>query len=191
MSLKMQKESETDMSSIMNGRPEDTTGREQREIAVYDLLDRLGIPYERTDHAPVDTMEACNEIDAVLGTLICKSLFLCSRQKTDFYLLMMPGDKPFKTKDLTHQIGCSRLSFADASYMEEFLHIRPGAVSIMGLMNDKENRVKLLIDRPVIEQETLGCHPCVSTSSLKLKTADVLDIYLPAVHHDPVIVDLP
>ncbi len=179
------------MTELMEGRPADTAGRQKREIAVYDFLDNLGIEYERTDHAPVDTMEACNEIDAVLGTLICKNLFLCNRQKTDFYILMMSGDKPFKTKDLSAQIGCARLSFADESYMEEFLNIKPGAVSVMGLMNDKDNRVQLLIDRPVIEQETFGCHPCVSTSSLKMKTADILNIFLPAVHHIPVIVDLP
>ncbi len=179
------------MTELMKGRPADTTGRQEREIAVYDFLDSLGIEYERTDHAPVDTMEACNEIDAVLGTLICKNLFLCNRQETDFYILMMPGDKPFKTKDLSSQIGCARLSFADESYMEEFLNIKPGAVSVMGLMNDKDNRVQLLIDRPVIEQETFGCHPCVSTSSLKMKTTDILNIFLPAVHHIPVIVDLP
>ncbi len=176
---------------LYKGRPADIAGRQEREIAVYDFLDSLGIEYERTDHDPVDTMEACNEIDVVLGAFICKNLFLCNRQKTDFYVLMMPGDKPFKTKDLTHQIGCSRLSFADESYMEEFLNIKPGAVSVLGLMNDKDNRVQLLIDRPVIEDETIVCHPCVSTSSLKLKTADILDIYLPAVHHTPVIVDLP
>ncbi len=179
------------MSTLQKGRPLDLSGREDCEIAVYDFLDSLGIAYERTDHAPVDTMEACYEIDAVLGTLICKNLFLSNRQKTDFYMLMMPGDKPFRTKDLTHQIGCSRLSFADESYMQQFLHIKPGAVSVMGLMNDTENHVQLLIDRPVIEEETLGCHPCVSTSSLKLKTRDVMDIFLPAVHHDPVIVDMP
>ncbi len=179
------------MTELMKGRPADTTGRQEREIAVYDFLDSIGIEYERTDHAPVDTMEACNEIDAVLGTLICKNLFLCNRQETDFYILMMPGDKPFKTKDLSSQIGCARLSFADESYMEEFLNIKPGAVSVMGLMNDKDNRVQLLIDRPVIEQETFGCHPCVSTSSLKMKTTDILNIFLPAVHHIPVIVDLP
>ncbi len=179
------------MTELMKGRPADTAGRQEREIAVYDFLDSLGIEYERTYHAPVDTMEACNDIDAVLGTLICKNLFLCNRQKTDFYILMMPGDKPFKTKDLSAQIGCARLSFADESYMEEFLNIKPGAVSVMGLMNDKDNRVQLLIDRPVIEQEMFGCHPCVSTSSLKMKTADILNIFLPAVHHIPVIVDLP
>lgn len=176
---------------LVNGRPASDDGRLEREIKVYDLLDSLKIPFQRTDHEPADTMEACNRIDKILGTIICKNLFLCNRQKTEFYLLMMPGDKPFKTKDITKQIGCSRLSFADSEYMEEFLHIKPGAVSIMGLMNDTQNRVQLLIDKPVIEADTIGCHPCVNTSSLKLKTRDVLDKFLPAVHHTPIIVDMP
>ena len=176
---------------LVNGRPASNDGRLEREIKVYDLLDSLKIPFQRTDHEPADTMEACNRIDKILGTIICKNLFLCNRQKTEFYLLMMPGDKPFKTKDITKQIGCSRLSFADSEYMEEFLHIKPGAVSIMGLMNDTQNRVQLLIDKPVIEADTIGCHPCVNTSSLKLKTRDVLDKFLPAVHHTPIIVDMP
>lgn len=176
---------------LVTGRPENTEGRLEREIAVYDLLDRLEIPYERVDHERADNMEACQAIDKLLNTVICKNLFLCNRQKTHFYLLMMPGEKPFKTKDLSKQIQSARLSFADHEYMEEFLHIQPGAVSIMGLMNDHDNRVQLLIDRPVIESETLGCHPCVNTSSLKLRTKDVLERFLPAVHHKPWIVDLP
>lgn len=176
---------------LFKGRPSDTSGREEREIRVYDFLDSLGIEYERTDHGHANTMEDCNKIDAVLGTLICKNLFLCNRQKTDFYLLMMPGDKPFKTKDITKQIGCSRLSFAGEEFMEEFLDIKPGAVSVMGLMNDTENRVQLLIDKPVIEGEYFGCHPCVNTSSLKFKTRDIMEIFLPAVHHSAIIVDMP
>lgn len=176
---------------LQNGRPKNTDGRLQKEIKVYDLLDSLGIEYQRTDHSHADTMEACNKIDKILGTIICKNLFLCNRQKTDFYLLMMPGDKPFKTKDITKQLGCARLSFASEEYMEEYLNIKPGAVSIMGLMNDTENHVQLVIDRPVVESETMGCHPCVNTSSLKLKTKDVMEKFLPAVHHKAIIVDLP
>ena len=176
---------------LEKGRPVNTTGRLEREIKVYDWLDRLGIEYERTDHEEANTMEACNEIDRVLNTIICKNLFLCNRQETQFYLLMMPGDKPFKTKDLSAQIQSARLSFGKPEYMEEFLHIKPGAVSIMGLMNDTANRVQLLIDKPVIESEYIGCHPCVSTSSLKLKTEDVLKKFLPAVNHKPIIVELP
>lgn len=176
---------------LQNGRPKNTDGRLQKEIKVYDLLDSLGIEYQRTDHGHADTMEACNKIDKILGTIICKNLFLCNRQKTDFYLLMMPGDKPFKTKDITKQLGCARLSFASEEYMEEYLNIKPGAVSIMGLMNDTENHVQLVIDKPVVESETMGCHPCVNTSSLKLKTKDVMEKFLPAVHHKAIIVDLP
>lgn len=176
---------------LMKGRPADTTGRLEKEIKVYDLLDSLGIEYERTDHEEANTMEACNEIDKVLDVIICKNLFLCNRQETQFYLLMMPGDKPFKTKDLSKQIGSARLSFGKAEYMEEYLDIKPGAVSIMGLMNDTEHHIQLLMDRPVAESEYLGCHPCVSTSSLKMKTKDILEKFLPAVGHEPIMVDLP
>lgn len=172
------------------GRPKTSEGRMEKELHVYDLLDSLGIAYWRTDHEHADTMEACNEIDAVLGVLICKNLFLCNRQKTRFYMLMMPGDKPFRTKELSSQINSARLSFAPEAYMEEFLDITPGSVSVMGLMNDTENRVQLLIDEDVLQGEYLGCHPCINTSSLKLKTADVVEKFLPAVHHEFITVRL-
>ena len=175
---------------LYKGRPDNTEGRQDREIRVYDFLDQLGIRYERTDHEHADTMEACNEIDRVLDVLICKNLFLCNRQKTEFYLLMMPGDKPFKTKELPLQIGSARLSFAPEEYMEKYLDIHPGAVSIMGLMNDKENHVRLLVDEVVLKDEYIGCHPCVNTSSLKIKTKDITDVFLKAVHHDMTTVKL-
>jgi len=176
---------------LLHGRPETSENRLDKEMKVYDLLDSLHIPYDRTDHIAAATMEDCLEVDKILGVVICKNLFLCNRQKTKFYLLMMPGDKVFKTKDLSCAIGSSRLSFADPAYMEQYLHITPGAVSIMGLMNDTENHVQLLIDRPVMESELLGCHPCVNTASLRLKTSDVIEKFLPAVHHEPIVVDLP
>lgn len=168
---------------LYKGRPKDENNREEREVRVYDLLDSLGIEYFRTDHEHADTMEACNRIDAVLDVIICKNLFLCNRQKTDFYLLMMPGDKSFKTKELSSQINSARLSFASPDAMLEYLDIKPGAVSVMGLMNDKDNHVKLLVDEDVLKDEYVGCHPCVNTSSLKLKTEDVFGKYLKAVNH--------
>ena len=168
---------------LYKGRPEDISGREEREVRVYDLLDSLGIEYFRTDHEHADTMEECNRIDAVLDVVICKNLFLCNRQKTDFYLLMMPGDKPFKTKELSSQINSARLSFASPDAMLEYLDIKPGAVSVTGLMNDKDNHVKLLVDEDVLKDQYVGCHPCVNTSSLKLKTEDVFGKYLKAVNH--------
>ena len=176
---------------LYHGRPENSEGRLDKEMRVYDLLDRLNIDYERTDHIAAMTMEDCLKIDRILDVVICKNLFLCNRQKTKFYLLMMPGDKPFKTKDLSGAIGSSRLSFADPQYMQAYLDITPGAVSVMGLMNDIDNHVQLIMDKPVVESVLLGCHPCVNTSSLRMKTQDVMEKFLPAVHHEAIIVDLP
>ncbi len=168
---------------LFTGRPENTEGRLPREIRTYDFLDRLGIRYQRTDHERADNMEACNVIDAVLGVTICKNLFLCNRQKTVFYLLMMPGDKKFKTKELSRQIDSARLSFADPEDMLKYLDIEPGAVSIMGLMNDPGRAVQLLVDEDVLRGEFIGCHPCVCTASLKLRTEDILQKFLPATGH--------
>ncbi|MCR5375891.1 MAG: prolyl-tRNA synthetase associated domain-containing protein [Lachnospiraceae bacterium] len=168
---------------LYEGRPADAEARLPREKRVYDFLDELGIAYYRTDHEAAGTMEQCNAIDAVLGVVICKNLFLCNRQKTAYYLLMMPGDKKFKTKELSAQINSARLSFADADDMLRYLDIEPGAVSIMGLMNDKDHRVQLLVDEDVLKDEYVGCHPCVNTSSLKLRTADVFGAFLKKVGH--------
>lgn len=167
-----------------------TDNRIPKESAVYELLDQLNISYERVDHPEAMTIEACHDIDQILQTPLCKNLFLCNRQKTDFYLLLMPGDKPFKTKDLSKQIGSARLSFADEEYMEEYLNITPGSVSIMGLMNDTENHVRLLIDEDVIKDEYISFHPCINTASLKASTKDILEKYLPAVNHEYTLVSL-
>ena len=169
---------------LFNGRPENMEGRLPREVRTYDLLGSLGIEYIRTDHEHADTMEACNEIDATLEVTMCKNLFLCNRQKTAFYLLLMPGDKKFKTKELSAQIGSARLSFAGPEDMVKHLDIEPGSVSVMGLMNDEEHAVQLLIDEDVLKDAYIGCHPCVNTSSLKIRTDDVIKKFLPAVGHD-------
>ena len=172
------------------GRPADTAGRLDKEIRCYDLLDSLGIEYQRIDHEAAMTMEACAAIDEVLDAVICKNLLLCNRQCTAFYLLMIPGDKVFKTSVLSKEIGSSRLSFASAEYMEQLLDITPGSVSVLGLMNDRDNRVQLLIDQDVLKGEYFGCHPCINTSSLRLKMADLTEKILPAVDHAPRIVML-
>ena len=175
---------------LYRGRPENAEGRLPKEIRVYDVLDQLGIEYDRVDHAPAITMEICRDIDRALGAVICKNLFLCNRQKTQFYLLMMPDDKPFKTKELSAQIGSARLSFGEAEYMEKYLDITPGSVSVLGLANDTENHVRLLVDEDVLRSEYVGCHPCVNTSSLKLRTRDIFDVFLKHVHHDMTVVRL-
>ena len=177
---------------LYKGSPEDMTGRQDREIRAYRLLDELGIEFERTDHPdePATTMEACERIDAALGVRICKNLFLCNRQKTAYYLLIMPGDKVFKTKELSSQMGISRLSFAGAEDMLELLDLYPGSVSVLGLMNDKEHRVRLVIDEDALREENFGCHPCVNTSSLRFKTSDLVNKLIPALGAHPVTVKL-
>lgn len=175
---------------LQQGRPQSGEGREGRELRTYDCLDRLGIAYDRVDHARADTMEDCRRIEEVLVAPVCKNLLLCNRQGTAFYLLLMPGDKPFRTKELSAQIQSARLSFASAEKMVEYLDIHPGALSVMGLMNDSEHRVQLLIDEDVLAKEWLGCHPCVNTSTLRMKTEDVIKTFLPAVKHDFIVVRL-
>lgn len=175
---------------LVKGRPADTAGRLDKEIRVYDFLDALGVEYDRVDHEAAMTMEICEEIDRTLEAVICKNLFLCNRQQTDFYLLMMPGDKPFKTKDLSAQINSSRLSFATAEFMEQFLDITPGSVSVLGLMNDKEHRVRLLIDEDVLKEAYVGCHPCINTTSLRIRTEDMMKKVIPAMGHAPTTVKL-
>ena len=176
--------------NIFCGSPTDKRGREEREIRVYDFLESLRIDFERCDHAPALTMEDCKGIDEALCVDMCKNLFLCNRQKTDFYLLLMPSDKPFRTKLVSAQLGVARLSFASAEDMERLLDIHPGAVSVMGLMNDKEREVRLLVDDELKECEFFGCHPCVNTSSLKIRSSDVFERFLPAVNHAPTYLKL-
>ena len=162
----------------------------EKVLESFALLNQLHIPYSRVEHEPAETMEACAAISDALGIRICKNLFLCNRQKTDFYLLTMPEDKPFHTKDLSHQIGSARLSFAPEESLWELLRCHPGSATILGLANDTEHRVRLLIDREVYDAPFFSCHPCICTSTLKLKTADVLEKLLPHTGHTPVIVDL-
>ena len=175
---------------LVNGRPTDIQGRLDKEIRVFDFLDSLGVIYQRIDHEAAMTMEACEEIDRTLEATICKNLLLCNRQETQFYLLMLPGDKVFKTKNLSAQIGSSRLSFAKAEYMEKYLDITPGSLSVLGLMNDKDRMVRLLIDEDVLTGEYIGCHPCINTSSLRLRTKDLVEKIIPAMEHEPTIVKL-
>ena len=175
---------------LFNGRPADCTGRLQKEIRCYDLLDSLGVSYQRIDHEAAMTMEVCLPIDEALQATICKNLLLCNRQNTVFYLLMIAGDKHFVTRELSHQIGSSRLSFAAPEYMEKYLDTTPGSLSVLGLMNDREHHVQLLMDADILKGAYFGCHPCINTSSLRLRTRDLMDKILPAMEREPRFVTL-
>ena len=173
---------------LHSGKPTDK--RIEKEIRSYDFLENLNIEYERVDHSSADDMETCLEIEKVLCAPICKNLFLCNRQQTQFYLLMMPGDKVFKTKELSRQIGSARLSFAGAEQMEKYLDITPGSVSVLGLMNDKDNAVQLIVDEDIKKSEYIGVHPCINTSTLKIKTSDMFDKVTDALNHSYMTVNL-
>lgn len=196
------------MLTIYKGRPENLSGRLDREIRVYDLLDSLHVEYDRLDHEPAMTMEVCAEIDAAFErmpleafkadlsadkskhAIVCKNLFLTNKQHTKYYLLMMPGDKKFLTKDLSAQINSARLSFAGEDEMLKYLDVTPGSVSVLGLMNDKDKAVQLLIDSDVLRSEYVGCHPCMNTSSLRMLVKDLTEKILPAIHHEAIVVNL-
>ena len=180
-----------EISELYWGAPENVSGRLDKEKRCYDELQKLGIEFFRVDHEHADTIEACHEVEKTLGANICKNLFLTNRQQTDFYLLLMPGDKPFKTKLLSKQINTARLSFATPEHMEKYLDITPGSVSVLGLMNDTEGKVNLVIDRDLLNDEYIGCHPCINSSTLKIKTEDILNKFLPDVKHEPAFVEFP
>lgn len=176
--------------TIETGRPADCSGRPEKECAVYDLLERLDISFTRADHPAAFTMEECEAVSQALHTPICKNLFLCNRQKTAFYLLLLPASKPFRTKEITAQLGCARLSFAGEEQLASLLHLTPGSATIFGLQYDTENRVQLVVDRDLLDEAYFGCHPCINTSTIRMRTSDVFDRLTHALHHDYTLVTL-
>ena len=175
---------------LFKGRPADVSDRTEKEIRVYDYLDKLAIDYWRLDHAPAfgSEEELCREIEESLGARICKNLFLANRQRTKFYLLMIPEHKAFRSSDISKQAGSSRLHFAESEYMEELIECSPGSASVMGLINDTEHRVQLLVDDDVISSEYVGCHPCINTSSLRIRSEDIFNKFVKATGHDFIVV---
>ena len=178
--------SETFFHSLAERGPCDET-----QAACLAALDGLGLPYAGLTHDPADTIALCEEIEQRLGAPIVKNLFLCNQQKTAFYLLLMPGNKVFKTKYLSKQIGSARLSFADADSMRTLLGVQPGSVSVFGLLNDKERRVKLIVDEELTGMDEMGFHPCRNTATVKVRRKDLTDLYLPCLGLAAQLVALP
>ena len=173
---------------LVEGRPQDK--RIDKEERVYDLLDQLNIDYQRIDHEEANTMEICLEIEKTLKSTICKNLFLVNSNKSQYYLLMLKENKKFKTKMISKQINSSRLSFGSDEKMLEYLDITPGSVSLLGLMNDHDFKVQLLMDKDLLQDEYFGCHPCINTSSLRIKMKDVFEKIIPSLHHEPIFVEV-
>ncbi len=164
---------------------------EDNQKLVCNKLNELNIPYELKFHPPAYSIEACEELVHKLGEGVhCKNLFLCNRQETEFFLLLIRFDKKFRTAEVSKQIGKARLSFAKDTYLEKYLHVQPGSVSPMGLLFDKDHRVNLLIDKDIIEYEKIYFHPCDNTASLLLKVQDFLNTFLPYTGHVPTLVDI-
>ncbi len=176
-------------NELFSGAPAEQ--RAEKEMKCYEVLGSLGIDFKRADHDAAATIEDCLQVEKILGGEICKNLLLCNRQETAFYLLLIPGSKPFKTKDISKQINSARLSFASAEKMEQLVNITPGSLSILGLIFDKAKAVTLLIDRELLNDEYLCCHPCLNTSTLKIKMSDILEKFIPFSEHEPIFVDLP
>lgn len=177
------------ISQPYSGLPKDIEGRQDKEKRCYAFLESLGIKYEAVDHDEASDMDKCREIEDALGVKICKNIVLCNRQETSFFLFMLPGDKKYITKDVSKKLEMSRLSFAKEHYLKEFLNVTPGSVSVLGLLNDKYNNVELVIDRDVIKGEYIRCHPCVNTSTLKIRTEDFLNKIIPALGKEAKVID--
>lgn len=177
------------ISRPYRGKPKDSDKRQEKERKCYEFLEKIGIDYEVVDHEEASDMDKCLEIETVLGVKICKNIMLCNRQETRFFIFMMPGDKKYVTKDVSKKIGMSRLSFAKEEHLKDYLNVTPGSVSVLGLLNDIDNRVELVIDRDVIGQNHIRCHPCVNTSTLKIRTEDFLTKIIPALNKEALIID--
>ncbi|MDD5824117.1 MAG: prolyl-tRNA synthetase associated domain-containing protein [Firmicutes bacterium] len=176
------------ISDITSAAPSDE--RCPLETKVYETLAELGIPFERVDNDSVEAMEECIEIQDKLGAEIRKTIVVCNRQKTDYYLVVLPADKRFDSKAFAKAMECSRLSFASGDDMVEKLGVAPGSATVMSILNDADGIVKVAIDKEVADEEWFACNPGANTTHIKIKTADLIDKVLPAQNHAATIVEL-
>ena len=173
-------------SGIKTEKPEAFVNETQRKV--YAVLERLGIPVERIDNDPAVTMEDCEAVDAALGVPTVKTLLLCNRQQTMFYLYVMPGDKPFSTKDFGAALQISRVSFAPAEKLREFLGTEVGATTPLSLVADPDKRVRLIIDKAAVAPEAIGFPDGTTTCYMRMRTTDLLGLFIPAAGHEPTFI---
>lgn len=173
---------------LIKGRPANYKNRLEKEQKIYELLDKLEIEYFYVDHEPFMTMEDSRVVDDLLESTVCKNIFLCDKKRKNFFLLMMPGYKRLDTKDLSKKLECSSLSFAKEEKLLEFLNSTSGSVSMLGLMNDINKNVQLAIDNEILYGEYIGLHPCINTTSLKIRIDQLLNVFLKEIEHDYIVV---
>ena len=155
---------------------------------VIRFLTEHGIAFEAIEHAPVETMADCEALG--LPAAHCKNLFLCNRAGTQYYLLLIRADKPFVTREVSHALGVSRLSFGKDEALFAMLHTHAGSVSPMGLIYPEAKDVRLLCDRDLLNAPGIAFHPLVNTASLWMKTEDFLNRFLPLTGHDITFIDI-
>ena len=177
-------------TKLFKGRPAEMPCTEM-ENRVYDFLDSLNIDYETLKHPAAFTIEECHKIRDIVNVPVFKNLFLTNKQQTQFYLLLMPGEKVFKTKYLSAQIGAARLSFADENHMMKYLGVTPGSVTPMGLINDTNKEIRFLIDEDVKNYPAFACHPCINSASVVMTLKDLTETVIPASGHGIQWVTLP
>lgn len=176
------------ISEVMTTAPEDERGA--LETKVYQELERLNISYERVDNDTVETMEECVEISEKLGAEIRKTIVCCNRQKTEFFLVVLPASKRFDSKLFAAMMRTARVSFASAEDMESLIGLTPGEASVMGILNDPEAKIKVVVDKAVADAEWFACNPGANTTHIRFKTKQLLDTFLPAENHKAEIIML-
>lgn len=174
------------ISDIMNTAP--VVFKSDLQKSVYETLQKTGIPFERVNTDEAISMDDCVLIDAKLNMNMVKTLFLCNRQQTEFYLFVTKGDKPFKSKDFSHALNISRVSFAPADLLFSMLGTHIGAATVLSMLIDTENKVKVVFDSEVLAEKWYGCSDGTTTGYLKIETTLIVNRYLKFVNHEPVIV---
>lgn len=176
------------VSDIKNTAPESYQTRLQQ--MVYQTLVKLHIPFERVHTDEAITMEDCTQIDATLKMKMVKTLFLCNRQKTNYYLFITCGTKPFRSKDFSNALGVPRVSFAPVDKMEELLQTKVGAATVFSALLDKNQQVQIVFDKDVLAEEWYGCSDGTTTGYMKVRTAQILHEFLTFAGHTPAVIEV-
>ncbi len=176
------------ISEITNELPQEFANELEKEV--YGKLNELNISFDRVDNDVVESMEECLEIDKKLGTEIRKTIIVCNEKKTQFYLIVLPSEKRFDSKEFRNKMECSRVSFAKVEDMERVLGVLPGSATVMSVIKDNDNIVQVVIDKEVADEEFFGCNTGANTRHIKIKTKDLIDVILPNLNHEPKIIEL-
>ena len=147
-----------------------------REAAkpALEKLDELGIKYYYYEHPLAKTMEDCEGIGADVGAKHFKNIYACDHTETNFFIIIIRADKKFRTSEVSRKLGVSRLSFCTDEMLQENLGVVSGAVTPLALMNDKEHKTLLVVDKDILRDEMVCCHPLTSDASVAMHRYDLI-----------------